>query len=149
MTFVHTAAACMNAIALIYWRKQYHSFTCHLCSRICEELAKRGSADQVAMTQQQMQEIEPQLRFARYQLERYGPSDTGPVPDSPSAGGLHVCPLTSCTCHSMQEGFGPCQESISLLLDDVALQDLYECMCHRAISAVCSCTQAHLSLSRL
>ena len=66
----------------------------HMAHRqICEQLAKVGSPDQVAVTQQQLQELEPQVRYCRYQLGRRGGLGDALVPDSPSAGGLQV---TSC-----------------------------------------------------
>lgn len=51
-----------------------------------------GPPEQVALSQQQLSELEPQLRFARYQLQRSGqPADeAAALPDSPSAVALHV-----------------------------------------------------------
>lgn len=59
--------------------------------QICEELAKVGTADQVAVTQQQLTELEPMLRYSQYQLQRRGKGAADAlVPDSPSASALQV-----------------------------------------------------------
>ncbi|KAK9801994.1 hypothetical protein WJX73_007855 [Symbiochloris irregularis] len=58
--------------------------------QICEQLARVGTPDQVAVTQQQLQELEPQIRYCQYQLQRRGGLSTEGVPDSPSAAGLQA-----------------------------------------------------------